>query len=72
MFVLGVSPSVMKIPDSVEQNAKEAFHNWRKQSQEEKALLACNFKRPSTQAIKALMIFNVFIIFSVKPSILRA
>lgn len=44
---------------------------WWKQSQEEKALLACEFKRPSTQTCKALIIFNVFSTFSVRPSICR-
>lgn len=68
MFILGVSLSVMRIPDFVEQNA---FYNWTKQSQEEKGLLACNFKHPGTHLFKALMIFDTFVIFSVKPSILR-
>lgn len=69
MFIFGVSPAVMRIPDFVEQNA---FHNWTKQSQEEKGLLACEFKHPGIHLFKALIIFDIFVIFSVKPSILRA
>lgn len=59
MFILGVSPSVMKIPDFVEQ---KAFHNGTKQSQEEKGQLACDFKHPGTHLFKALMIFGAFVI----------
>lgn len=74
MFILGPSPSVMRIPGFVRQNAREECggSKARMRKRDGKVLLACNLKPPSRETFKALVSCNVFTIFSVRPSILRS
>jgi len=71
MFILGVSPSDENSRLCGKKMQRKHFIIEKAKPGREGAA-RMQFKHRSTQAFKALMNFNVFIIFSVKPSILRS